>query len=365
MKNSLTILHVIPTLEIGGAERQLILLAMEQARQGNAVHIAMRRVGEFSKLIDREFVSIHVIGDYTGLHPLLFLRLQRLIGVLSPDIVQSWLTQMDIVGGILAKINGVPWVATERSSPGRYLKTRGMLKNFLRRVVMAFSSVIVANSASGAQMWKKKLPRSHVVCIGNAIDHAGIADRVNSKSRCFPKANNVLMVGRFLESKGFFEVLSAGLKFPIDVNLTFTLIGSGSPGFNLASQIKKYDGLGSLTVIQNKGEWWSHLVNAKMLITMSRFEGHPNVLLEAVASGCPVIVSDIPAHREVLCEDAAIFVPLDDEVMLIEAIRNVMVDYSSALKRADRARSRVLNMNSENMEKLYKSVYSEILDCRA
>src|SRR5712675_763318 len=40
-----TVLHMIPTLEGGGAERQLYLLATEQARRGLSVHVAIRRGG--------------------------------------------------------------------------------------------------------------------------------------------------------------------------------------------------------------------------------------------------------------------------------------------------------------------------------
>jgi len=41
------LLHIIPTLEGGGAERQLCMLAAEQARRGYSVHLAVRRTGVY------------------------------------------------------------------------------------------------------------------------------------------------------------------------------------------------------------------------------------------------------------------------------------------------------------------------------
>lgn len=359
MTGATVVLHVIPTLEIGGAERQLALLCTEQASRGYSVHIALRRSGKFAELLNSKNVSIHTIGDYSGINPLLLFNLNKLITVISPTIVQTWLTQMDIVGGVAALLNRIPWIATERTSLAFYKKER-RLYNFLRTRLLAFSSGIVANSLDGMAMWKKILPSHFISFIINAVDFDGISRGMAAKSTDEDE-NTILLVGRLIESKGFTQVVDAISGLPADLNLKFKIIGQGPIAENLIAQIKKHRLEGQVQLIQNNPEWWPELANAKLLISMSRFEGIPNVVLEAVASGCPVLLSDIPAHREIFCEDTTLFVDLENRDKLIDAIKAVFGDYREARKRAEKAKRVVIKMSVVEMANSYDCVYQKAL----
>ena len=52
---------------------------------------------------------------------------------------------------------------------------------------------------------------------------------------------------------------------------------------------------------------------AGVLVSTSRYEGRPNVIAEAMACGCPLALSDIPEHRELVPKDAALFFSADEE----------------------------------------------------
>src|SRR5262245_32180652 len=91
---SLRILHIIPTLEGGGAERQLSMLAAEQARRGCDVHVALRRPGVHAVNIRDRGVNLHELGDMRSVDPRLFLALRKIIRSVRPDVVQTWLPQM-------------------------------------------------------------------------------------------------------------------------------------------------------------------------------------------------------------------------------------------------------------------------------
>ena len=114
----LTVLHFIPTLEGGGAERQLSMLATEQARRGYDVHVAVRRTGVHTRAMFG--VQLHDLGDVRSTNPRLLIAMKRVIVEVRPHIVQTWLPQMDILGGVGALASRIAWVVSERTSGNYY-----------------------------------------------------------------------------------------------------------------------------------------------------------------------------------------------------------------------------------------------------
>jgi glycosyltransferase involved in cell wall biosynthesis len=99
-------------------------------------------------------------------------------------------------------------------------------------------------------------------------------------------------------------------------------------------------------------------------VSPSRFEGNPNIVLEAMAAGCPVVVSDIPAHREILDDEAALFVNPDDGRALADRIVSVAADPQSASRRARAARARVERFTLPQIATQYMAVYRDVLSNR-
>lgn len=173
-KNPISVMHIIPTLEIGGAERQLIFLANEQINNGYDVNIAVRRKGFFYKKLNDK-VKVHIIGDHKFIDPRLLLNLLKLIKLCKPNIIHTWLPQMNIVGGIVSLITKKIWVSTERTSEKYYLD-KFRLINFLQEIILPFSSVLVANSKNGFLYWVRKISKKKIVIVENVINFKQIKD---------------------------------------------------------------------------------------------------------------------------------------------------------------------------------------------
>src|SRR6185369_6483006 len=116
------ILYCIPTLGNGGAERQLSYLAVELQRTGHEVHVASSRGGPNLKPLESAGVQWHCVGGVSNRDPMIFLRLVRLMRRIRPDIAQTILAPMDIIGGAAALLTRTPWILKESSSAPLYVE---------------------------------------------------------------------------------------------------------------------------------------------------------------------------------------------------------------------------------------------------
>ena len=360
------ILHLIPTLEGGGAERQLSMLAAEQSRRGWCVHVGIRRGGVHEELLRSTGVTIHSLGDHRIVNPLLLVSIDALIKKIKPDVVQTWLPQMDIVGGIAALWNSVPWIISERASKLAY---QGVpLRTGLRCRLAQYASAIVANSSNGAVYWGEILNGAvPVSTIANAVNVEAIRNAANigcENSNLKDGMKYLLVVGRLVPEKGLESIMQAVHLVPEKNNIRISIIGDGPLRKDIEVGIRDAELGDRITLQPYNSTWWGLFKSASALVSMSRFEGQPNVVLETMAAGCPLIVSDIPEHREFLDDDSAIFVPLDNPVALAEAIVSLLSDKASALQRTERALMRVNNLTVQAATDAYESTYRKVMSGR-
>jgi len=355
--NSINILHVIPTLAIGGAEKQLVFLAIKQINQGYDVNIAVRKKGFFYQKLKGK-VKVHVIGDYKFIDFRLLFNLLRLIKLCKPSIIQSWLPQMNVLGGIASLITNKIWISTERVSKKYYLE-KFRLINFFQEIILRFSSALVANSKNGCLYWKNKIPKINFFLVKNAIDFKSI--NKFKKKKYLTKKFELISVGRFVEQKSFSTVIRAIKEISPTVNINLKIIGYGNQKNEIIDLINKLNLQKRIKVITNGKNWHKSLRDTVALISMSKFEGQPNVLLEAAAGNLPLIVSDIPEHKEIFDKKSAIFVPLDNFKKLSEAILFIIHKPGYAKKMAKVARVKINDMTIENQFTSYDKIYKNLL----
>ena len=348
-----SILHLVPTLERGGAERQLAMLATEQFRRGWTVHLAMRRVGDYGPAVKGP--HIHLLGDLKGLHPLLVVRTGRLIYI-KPDIVQSWLGQMDIVAGVLAPISSSSWILCERSSKQMY--ERNPLINWGRSQLGRLASAIIANSDDGAEFWARARPGSLVGVVPNALDIEAISGAAAIGS-C-DGSNVILYVGRFSPEKAPLAFVEAISIVPHELRIKAKMVGDGPLLKDIQQAIAQYKLEDRIELLPWDLNWWGRLKSANALVSTSVVEGHPNVVLEAMVAKCPVVITDISAHRAIVDCKAAIFSPPNDGPKLASNIVSVCRDPDAARNRAERAYQYVKDLTIAKTADAYERVYAVV-----
>jgi glycosyltransferase involved in cell wall biosynthesis len=353
-----TILHLIPTLEGGGAERQLCMLATEQARRGLGVHVAIRRGGVYMQAMRDGGVEIHELGGVRSINPRLFFAIRRTLKSIKPEIVQTWLPQMDILGGLAALQRDTIWVVSERTSKSYYEEVPLVAR--LRLFLGRFASAVVSNSEGGGNYWRDAIrPPTKLVTVRNAVDFQRIREAIPLSTHSF-SSPPLLVVGRFIRDKAL-EVIVRAVG-SADESINVVMIGEGPDRLMIEREIEAASLSSRVKVLPYQSDWWRWLKIAGGLISMSRYEGNPNVVLEAMAGGCPVILSDIPAHREIADASSAVFVPVDDVQALATAVAKLLADKDAARQRAECASARVGSMTIETMADAYDAVYKDVLN---
>ena len=105
----------------------------------------------------------------------------------------------------------------------------------------------------------------------------------------------------------------------------------------------------------------SWLKRSRAVVAVSLVEGHPSAVLEAMAAGVPVVVSDIPAYRSLLNDDSASFVPAGDPLEIAAALVRTLEDRRSAGERAARAKEGMRSLSLEVAVTRYEDIYRRLL----
>jgi len=82
--------------------------------------------------------------------------------------------------------------------------------------------------------------------------------------------------------------------------------------------------------------------------------------MEAMACGCPLVLSDIPAHHEILDETCACFVSATDIQQTADAILQILNEREVAQVRALTAQQRAQEWSICKMARSYENVYKEL-----
>ena len=350
------ILHCIPSMGGGGAERQLAYLAPHQQRNGLDVHVALLTGGpHLATLIDGG-VTVHHVASRGNYDALVALRLLRITRRVRPDVVQTWMTQMDVFGGVAASIAGRPWIVCERSSEAAH---PAILKNRLRVTLARKARAIVSNSKGGDDYWRT---RAGAKTLRRVIPNAVPFDAIDAVPPIDDGDDRpvILYVGRFSIEKNLPATIEALRQTVAAVDARIVLCGEGPLRDEVVAAVAAAGLTDRVLMPGFVSNVWSWMKRAAVLVAAGWFEGNPNAVLEAIACGCPVVVSDIPSHRELLDETSARFAGPESATEIAGALIATLRDRDDAATRAARARKIIETRSIEAIAEQYTALYREL-----
>ena len=282
------ILAVIPSLARGGAERVLGLLTMEWSKRYE-VTVVVFDTSEIAYQYGGRLLGLDLSAPRNAPRKLWVgmaasARLIRVCRRQQPDQIISFMEPANFPVVAAATLSGMRKRVTVsvRHNPGALPIARRLLIPWCYRLV---GKVIAPSRGIADDLIRRGLPKKLVFAIPNPVfrgeDRRGASER--PLSRPF-----VLGAGRLHRDKGFDRLLKAFSQVERPA-LELVIVGDGDERASLAS-LSHALGLGKRAhfpgAVDDVERWYQH---AECFVLSSRVEGWPNVIMEAMANGCPVI----------------------------------------------------------------------------
>jgi glycosyltransferase involved in cell wall biosynthesis len=232
------------------------------------------------------------------------------------------------------------------------------------------ATAVVSNSAGGDAYWAARLRKGvRRFVIPNALPLDEIDATPAATAGEMGMATGVpvvLFAGRFGPEKNLQTLLPALDRVRARQPVQILCCGEGSLRPDVETWAASARAAGTRVVVTGYAhDLWAFMKGASMLVSPSLFEGSPNVVLEAMACGVPLVVSDIPQHRELLDESSALLVPPDAVEALAAAIGDVLRAPADAAARAQVARQRASRYSLSMVSRQYSDVYKQLLSIEA
>jgi len=311
------ICFIVGTLTCGGTERQLYNYLKSLIPTEFSPYVLCLTKGDYweEKIVKLGFPIIHTGSKKFVLYKLfkLFINIRRI----NPDIIYSTHFFVNAYAGLIGRILNIPIIGSVRSD---FFSEIDALNFLYKKFAVRYPSVLIANSKKAIENIKHLYNNLDIRLVNNFVD--------NNKFYFVPKKESnrfiILTVGRLTHEKRhdrFINIIksiinSVGNQY----HIVGVIAGSGRINENLELKLKeqaKKLGLGdnNLKFLGSVDDIENVYRNSDLLLLSSKFEGSPNCVLEAMASGLPVISTKVGSIPEIIKHGESGFVidPYDED----------------------------------------------------
>lgn len=300
------ICFIIPSLGGGGAERVAFHLLNNLSLDNFdlSVIIVYKNKGEYLKDLRKEVKRIFLEKDKIRYS---IPSLYRTLKEENPDVVINFSFELMMLMGVFI----IPFLKNTYFI-NRQINILSMQKfNFFKKILLKvayknFDKIITQSKDMTEDLLKNiDILKEKIVEINNPVDIEKIEKLSNENIEIeFDKeSKNLLCVGRLAPQKGF-DLIIQSMSLLNDKNIKLYILGDGEEKENLLNLIKKLNLKERVFLLGRKSNPYVYMKNADLFILSSRYEGFPNVLIEAGSCGLYSICNNCPGGiNEIILED--------------------------------------------------------------
>jgi glycosyltransferase involved in cell wall biosynthesis len=361
---SYSVLHVITTIDLGGAEKQLLTLATCQREKGFDVEVVFLKDNP-TLLQDFLKVGIKVDSNFAGLR---FIRqVLKLKQKKNQEnlVVHAHLPRAELLCAL--SLGQKSFIVTRHNSEAFFPSGSAILSQLLSRFVLkrAFASISISKAVAAylensGEM--NNLESNHVIYYGLKNTSVSQKDKVGVRSR----PTQLGTVSRLVPQKNLPLLLSALKELNSVSSSSFELAVIGAGPLKKELQLIAV-GLGVEKIVTWKGQSKNILAfyqSLDVFVLPSDYEGFGLVLLEAMSQGIPVVARRISAIPEVLGELHPGLVNSAEPIDLANKIREIL-DNKEIFKQCLNYQSmRLQEFSIDRTQIAHERLYSNLLQHR-
>ena len=279
-------------------------LLKQLIQEGHKIFISLPKGKAVNKLkeIGCEFIDtdinrrgINIIEEI-----LLLLKYKKMIKDIKPDVVLTYTIKPNIYGGIMCRINKIPYI-TNITGLGTGIENNNLLTKVIlkmyRLALKKSNCVFCQNQYIYDFLIDNKIAKNLKIIPGSGVNikEFKVQNYPDNEEQIF------LFIGRIMKEKGIEEYLEAAKKIKNKYpNTTFKILGIYEDEY--ADSINRCNKEGIVKYCGFVSNIKKYIKNSNCTILPSYHEGMSNALLESAAMGRPIIASNIPGCKEVVEE---------------------------------------------------------------
>jgi len=313
------IMIIMPSLTGGGAERVMLTLVKHiDLDKFAVVFVLMQKKGRFISSLDALPKSVEVVDLNASQARYAIFKIAKAIKEIKPDIVFSTLGYLNLLIALIRpfyskKIKFISRESNTVSIENRQEKYPKLFDFLYKKVYNNFDLIITQSRYMRDDLVENfGTDIKKIAVIYNPVDIKTISEKSTQKTATPLKKEkiNLLAVGRLSHQKGFDVLVEMMSK--LDDRFHLNILGEGEDKKALEQQIKELKIEDKVTLLGFCDNPYAYMKESDFFILSSRYEGLPNVVLEANACGLATIAFNTPGGTAEIIEDRKTGILVDE-----------------------------------------------------
>ena len=368
--NKIKVVQIVPLLSPGGAERVAVHIArgLNRRRYETMVISFSGRVGcDLDHMLEDADIKARYLGKHPGFDYRVYSRLDSVLKEYEPDVIHTHLHVLRYALPSMLLMKRVAMVHTVHNLAEREIEPRARL---IQRFALTHGvkPIAVAEEVAASMESLYGIQRCRVIsnCIPTDLYANPQTSRKDWRAKEGFKDTDLLFVcvARFAPQKNHALLLKSFAHGPAtDPRAHLVLVGEGELRANLEEQAKKLNVAGKVHFLGLRSDIPDVLGAMDAFVLSSDYEGNPLSVLEAMASGLPIVSTAVGGVPKLFEAGSEGFLVAPGDVQGFAKSMKSLLKYQAAREfmgaaAASRARK---NYDVANMVRAYEDVYEELL----